>query len=137
MGVWGLEWTHDRLRVERFAMEAPRILYAVKRFKTDHGDLPGTLAELVPVYLDQVPQDPFDGKELRYSREKRLVYSIGDNRNALNEGTTGFKYDLNKTTSLEARYQVFNFRDNRDVDGGYDDDYYGHGMAFGVKKALG
>ena len=67
----------------------------------------------------------------------QATVSIGDNRNALNQFASGFKYDINKTTTLEARYQVFNFRDNRAVDGGYDDDYYGQGMAFGFKKALG
>ncbi len=67
----------------------------------------------------------------------QVTTSMGDNRNALNEGATGFRYKISKTTSLEARYQVFNFRDNRGFDGGYDDDYYGHGMAFGLKKALG
>jgi len=67
----------------------------------------------------------------------QATVSIGDNRNALNKFASGVKYELNKTTTLEARYQVFNFRDNRAVDGGYDDDYFGQGMAFGIKKALG
>lgn len=61
----------------------------------------------------------------------------GDNNNTLNEAAVGVRYNLNKTTSLEARYLVFNFQDKRGIDGGYDDDYYGQGMSFGLKKALG
>ncbi len=33
--------------------------------------------ELVPDYFDTVPIDVFDGKPMRYSREKKIVYSFG------------------------------------------------------------
>jgi len=29
--------------------------------------------------LDQVPTDDFDGQPLRYSRERKIVYSVGRN----------------------------------------------------------
>ncbi|MBI4395062.1 MAG: hypothetical protein HY583_02580, partial [Candidatus Omnitrophica bacterium] len=68
----------------------------------------------------------------------QLTDALGnDNNNTLNEAVAGLRFNLNKTTSVEARYQLFNFQDKRIVDGGYDDDYYGHGIAFGLKKALG
>jgi hypothetical protein len=37
--------------------------------------------DLVPNYLESVPIDPFDGKELRYKKLESgyVVYSIGEN----------------------------------------------------------
>ena len=67
----------------------------------------------------------------------QATVSTGDNRNALNEFLLGVKYKFSETTSVDCRYQVFNFRDNRGVDGGYDDDYYGQGLAFAITKVLG
>ena len=53
---------------------------AVQRYRLAAGKLPDTLAELVPTYLDAVPEDPFDGKELRYKKLETgfVVYSIGE-----------------------------------------------------------
>jgi hypothetical protein len=39
--------------------------------------LPESLSELVPKYLPKVPIDPFDGKPLRYSKEKGIIYCVG------------------------------------------------------------
>ena len=52
---------------------------AVQRYRLAHGELPETLSQLVPAYLDGVPEDPFDGKPLRYKRLAKgyVVYSIG------------------------------------------------------------
>ena len=33
----------------------------------------------MPDYLPAVPRDPFDGAPFRYSAERRLVYSVGEN----------------------------------------------------------
>ena len=53
-------------------------LIALRAYDAAHGELPVTLAELVPAYLPQVPADGFDGAQLRYSRERKLVWSVGD-----------------------------------------------------------
>ena len=47
------------------------------------GKLPDTLAELIPTYLDAVPEDPFDCKELRYKKLETgfVVYSVGEDGN--------------------------------------------------------
>lgn len=50
---------------------------ALRAYFADHGELPASLEALVPRYLDALPVDPFDGKTLRYSRERRLVWSVG------------------------------------------------------------
>ena len=53
---------------------------AVQRYRLAKGKLPQQLKNLVPDYLDVVPTDPFDGKELRYKKPDRgfVVYSIGE-----------------------------------------------------------
>ena len=53
---------------------------AVERFRLAHdGTAPGDLSSLVPIYLDRVPADPYDGLPLRYKLLDRgyVVYSIG------------------------------------------------------------
>jgi hypothetical protein len=67
-----------QLRLENFQMSALRVLIALKRFRIARERLPASLADLVPDYLPDVPVDPFDGKPLRYSAEKRLIYSVGE-----------------------------------------------------------
>ena len=61
-----------RLRTARAAL-------AVQRYRLAAGQLPDTLADLVPDYLDAVPTDPFDGNDLRYEKlgPGFVVYSIG------------------------------------------------------------
>lgn len=52
---------------------------AVERYRIATGRLPVDLSDLVPAYLDIVPEDPFDGRPLRYKtlRAGYLLYSIG------------------------------------------------------------
>jgi len=54
------------------------VALAIERYRLAAGKLPEALAELVPAYLDAVPTDPFDGKELRYEKlgVGFVVYSI-------------------------------------------------------------
>ena len=56
-----------------------RTALAVERYRLATGQLPSRLADLVPTYLEQVPQDPFDGQSLRYHRLEKgyVVYSVG------------------------------------------------------------
>ena len=42
---------------------------AIERFRLAHGRLPGTLAELVPGFVEHVPLDPMDKNSLRYQAE--------------------------------------------------------------------
>lgn len=59
---------------------ATQITFALKAFKNDTKKYPATLEELVPKYLDVVPTDPFDGKLLKYSAEKKIIYSVGEDK---------------------------------------------------------
>ncbi len=63
----------SRLRVAETAL-------AIERFRRAHNNtLPAELQALVPQYLAALPQDPFDGKPLRYKALPRgyVVYGIG------------------------------------------------------------
>jgi len=55
---------------------------AVERYRLKKGDWPQTLAELIPEYLPDVLEDPFDGAPLRYKRLNGgfVVYSVGEDR---------------------------------------------------------
>jgi hypothetical protein len=59
------------------------IVLALRCYAADHaGQLPGTLAALVPTYLPAVPADPFSpgGAPLRYrpNGDDPIVYSVGE-----------------------------------------------------------
>jgi hypothetical protein len=62
---------------EKLHLEIPRVMFAIRRFRDDRGNLPEDLSSLVPAYLKEIPNDPFDGKRLKYSREKKSLYSVG------------------------------------------------------------
>ncbi len=52
---------------------------AILSYRLDHKKYPDSLDELVPMYLSEVPTDPFSGKPMRWSLQKGRVYSIGVN----------------------------------------------------------
>ncbi len=58
-----------------------RAAIAVHRYKRDNGRCPDILQDLVPKYINAVPQDPFSGREMlyKYDQDGYVVYSIGDN----------------------------------------------------------
>jgi len=60
-------------------LRTARTALAVLRYRLAAGRLPDALTDLVPIYLDVVPVDPFDGKDLRYEKlgVGFVVYSIG------------------------------------------------------------
>ena len=64
---------------ENVHIAAMRLLIAIKCYKMKTGKLPETLDALVPEYIDAVPADDFDGKPMRYSPEKKLIWSVGEN----------------------------------------------------------
>ena len=64
----------SRIMTETGAVET---MVALKAFKMKTGRLPKMLDELVPEYLAAVPLDDFDGKPMRYSPEKKILYSVG------------------------------------------------------------
>jgi hypothetical protein len=58
-------------------LDGLRLVLVCRLYEIRHGRLPATLAALVPEFLRQVPQDPFDGRPFRYLPDKAVVYSVG------------------------------------------------------------
>lgn len=76
--------SYARRLQETFSITATQVLFAIKAYSYDKGILPPSLEALVPNYIDEVPLDPFDAQPLRYSAQKGIVYSVGEN--LLDEG---------------------------------------------------
>jgi hypothetical protein len=59
-----------------------KTVLAIERYRLTNGKLPRQLSDLVPTFLPAVPNDPFDGKPLRYKTLPKgyVVYSVGDDR---------------------------------------------------------
>ncbi|HEU5397074.1 MAG TPA: hypothetical protein VFV81_07895, partial [Verrucomicrobiae bacterium] len=75
-GFSGVENREARALADaRLAMAA----VALAQFHAVHHQYPPALAELSPTYLPATPQDPFDGRSLRYEKKGPgyLLYSIG------------------------------------------------------------
>jgi hypothetical protein len=53
-----------------------KIAIAIERFQRRENQLPGSLKELVPEYLQEIPLDPFDGKGMRYKIEGPDSYRL-------------------------------------------------------------
>ncbi|HOC93971.1 MAG TPA: hypothetical protein PKH33_16610 [bacterium] len=68
-----------RYYYSEFAAEGLRTTIAALAYESEYGELPASLESLVPEFLPSVPIDPFDGSPLRYDKEKRAVYSVGQN----------------------------------------------------------
>ena len=58
-----------------------RAAIAVHRYQRDNGKVSDTLQDLVPKYINAVPQDPFSGKEMLYKHDQSgyVIYSVGEN----------------------------------------------------------
>ncbi len=63
---------------EDLLVSATQTIIAIKAFKNNTGNYPNSLDELIPDYLSSVPLDYFDGNSLRYSEEKNILYSVGE-----------------------------------------------------------
>jgi hypothetical protein len=78
---------------------------AVERYRLAHKEWPSDLAALLPLYLKDVPIDPFDGQPLRYRRtfDGVVIYSVAEDcvdnqgmiklppRKATDQGDEGFQ----------------------------------------------
>ncbi|MBN1764623.1 MAG: hypothetical protein JW860_05145 [Sedimentisphaerales bacterium] len=53
---------------------------AVEQYRLARGQWPKSLSELTPNFLEAVPVDPFDGKEIKYKKLDKgyMVYSVGE-----------------------------------------------------------
>ena len=61
-------------------LRTAQVALAIQRYRLSTNSIPDKLTDLVPVYLEAVLRDPFDGNELRYKKLHAgfVVYSIGE-----------------------------------------------------------
>lgn len=68
----------ERTFRHRADREATRAIIGLRLYEMRRGELPANLGALVDErILKAVPADPFSGGELKYSRERRVVWSVG------------------------------------------------------------
>lgn len=73
----------ERVFVCRFKLRATCVALALDQFEQEHGTLPSALEQLVPRWLEKIPEDPFRvGKPLLYKAlpdRNWAIYSVGTN----------------------------------------------------------
>ncbi len=79
----GFDFSHvfKRYLQGKARLHATQAAIAIERYWLAHGDLPDSLADLVPEYLVAVPKDPYTARELRYEKLGKggfVVYSVGE-----------------------------------------------------------
>ena len=75
--------TFVRLTARAFvAVRCTMLVIGIERYRRSHGELPSSLDEVLPTYINSIPLDPFTGKKLLYSHDEEtyVVYSAGINR---------------------------------------------------------
>jgi hypothetical protein len=58
-------------------ISALRLKIALRLYENKHGQLPDDLQALVPEFITEVPNDPSADQPFRYSKEKKMVWSVG------------------------------------------------------------
>lgn len=61
----------------RLALAGTRAMVALERHRSEHGDYPVTLQELIPAFLETVPIDPWSGGPLGYVRVDPATDPLG------------------------------------------------------------
>lgn len=64
---------------EQSRLSAHQALLAAMAYQHDHGKAPDSLDQLVPAYLDAVPQDYFTRAPIRYDAALGAIWSAGEN----------------------------------------------------------
>jgi len=75
IGMVSLQGAFSRKSLEDFSVIGDQILLALKGYHINNSRLPNDLSKLVPEYFSEIPKDPFDGNPIRYSQEKKIIYS--------------------------------------------------------------
>ena len=54
-----------------------QLLFSIKAYKIENEKYPTSLDELVSKYISKIPEDPFNGEDIKYSKTKKIIYSVG------------------------------------------------------------
>lgn len=66
--------------LDEFTLSGTQTLLALKAYQKENGSLPESLNNLVPQYIIEIPTDPFSGDILKYSKDKKIIYSVGQDQ---------------------------------------------------------
>ena len=85
------------------AGRSARVMCAIERYRLDKGKLPGSLAELVPGYMEAIPLDPFTGKELIFKQDETGYTVYGVSENQKDDGATAKALEDNLDCGVRIR----------------------------------
>lgn len=68
-GIHESAWALQTISKSRVRRDAALVVIAAERYRRQHGQFPESAEELVPMFLAEVPIDPYTKKSLRYSVE--------------------------------------------------------------------
>ena len=92
MMIPGLDRIYEENVKSRAVIHATRAVLGLKMYERKEGRLSESLDDLVRAkILPGIPQDPFSGKDLLYSRERARVWSVGPNE--ADDGGTSDMYE--------------------------------------------
>lgn len=63
-----------------FNLNSTRVLLALRAYQADKSSLPNSLQELTPAYISSLPLDPYDDQPIKYSKSKKVIYSVGKDK---------------------------------------------------------
>ncbi|OHB83868.1 MAG: hypothetical protein A2Z38_09050 [Planctomycetes bacterium RBG_19FT_COMBO_48_8] len=93
--IWPIRTYLINIDVRHLALlHTTQTALAVERYRLAEGRLPKSLDNLVPAYMDAIPDDPFDGSPLKYHVRQSgyVVYSVGEDltdEGGTEQGTQG------------------------------------------------
>ena len=81
-----------------------QIALALEQFREKNGELPETLNSLSPLFQMSIPEDPFDGKPLRYKRLEKgyVIYSVGSDA----QDNSGLEKPSSQKPSDQTAYDI-------------------------------
>jgi hypothetical protein len=88
---------------ENMLLSATQILAALKAYNLDNKKLPASLDELVPMYLADMPLDPFSEQEFKYDPTKMIIYSVGQDKKDVG-GSTGGTWDTMENPTFSVAF---------------------------------
>lgn len=102
-------WTDWASQTSEFS----HVATALALYRAERGRYPERLAELKPLYLSSIPRDRYDGRELKYHREKNLYVLYGVGRNGLDERGENGLFEEMKSKDPDAKFaddELFRFK---------------------------
>lgn len=95
--IWWASESFEHFAKDAAILQNVCTALAIERYRLIRRDLPESLHDLVPTFLDAMPEDPFDGAPLRYrvTDEGYIVYSVA--HDLLDGGGADFYKDSSYT----------------------------------------